>query len=129
MVNINLSLRKRDLFLISAILVFMVGIGFVVAYNSSYSGAVPGSRASIMGHTADEIDGAGGLTDCITVKSATAGYSLNVSCPSGYLATGGGMNIPAYSDNQATDSFGIGINSWHCEDNRFPVICNVRCCK
>jgi len=60
MVSFNVNIKKKDLFLLSAIMVFLVGVGFVVAYNAGYSGAVPGSQASIMGHTADEIDGLGG---------------------------------------------------------------------
>ena len=60
MVKININVEKKDLWLISAIFVLLVGVGVVVAYNAGYSGAVPGSIASVHGHTGDEIDGLDG---------------------------------------------------------------------
>ncbi len=48
MVNINLNIQKKDLWLLSVIVVFLAGVGFVVAYNS-------GGPASVMGHSADEM--------------------------------------------------------------------------
>ena len=51
MVKINLKIEKKDLWLLSAIVVFMVGVGFVIAYNAGFSGGTP----SVMGHSSDEI--------------------------------------------------------------------------
>jgi len=46
--SISLKIKKKDLWLLSAIMVFLIGVGYVVAYNS---GAAP----SVMGHDASEI--------------------------------------------------------------------------
>ena len=48
MVNINLNIQKKDLWLLSAIMVFLVGVVFVIAYGS-------GASPSVMGHSAEEI--------------------------------------------------------------------------
>ena len=47
---VTINIQKKDLWLFSAIMVFLVGVGFVVAYNS-------GGPASTIGHSADELDG------------------------------------------------------------------------
>ncbi len=46
MVSINLNIQKKDLWLISAIMVFLIGVGFVIAYNSG--------NPSVHGHDAGE---------------------------------------------------------------------------
>ncbi len=48
MVNINIKIHKRDLFLLSAIFVFLVGTGFVIAYGSG--------SPTTHGHDAGEIE-------------------------------------------------------------------------
>lgn len=48
MVNINVRIEKRDLWLIGVVLVFLVGVGIVVAYNS-------GANPSVFGHSSEEI--------------------------------------------------------------------------
>jgi hypothetical protein len=76
MVKININIQKKDLWLVSAIFVFLIATGLVVAYNINYPGAVPGSMASIHGHTGDEVDGAlGGLAfgDWDDVTSVASG--------------------------------------------------------
>ncbi len=56
MVSINLNIQKKDLWLLSAIMVFLMGVGFVVAWT------YPGQTAdpSVHGHTANEIQGGAG---------------------------------------------------------------------
>ena len=51
MVKININIQKKDLWLISAIAVFLVGVGVVIAFNPGLSGG----DASTMGHSSDEI--------------------------------------------------------------------------
>ena len=53
---VNINIQKKDLWLLSAIMVFLVGVGVVISYNPSGTGGTP----SIMGHSADEIEGLGG---------------------------------------------------------------------
>lgn len=48
--SINIHIEKKDLWLIAAIMVFLVGVAYVIAYNS-------GGPPSIMGHSAEEIEG------------------------------------------------------------------------
>ncbi len=50
MVNLNINIQKKDLWLLSAVVVFLIGVGFVVA-----NGATP--KWQIHGHPADEIEG------------------------------------------------------------------------
>ena len=45
---VSINIQKRDLWFLSTIVVLLVGVGFVVAYNS-------GASPSVMGHSAEEI--------------------------------------------------------------------------
>jgi len=53
MANINLKIEKKDLWLFLAIVMFLVGAGFVMAYNDDWKTAPV--DPSIHGHTSDEI--------------------------------------------------------------------------
>ena len=48
MVNINIKFQKKDLWLLSAIVVFLIGVGFVVAFG--------GNNPAVMGHSLNEIE-------------------------------------------------------------------------
>jgi len=50
---IQIKIQKKDVFLFSAIMVFLIGAGFVIAWNSN--------APEIHGHTADEIEGVVGV--------------------------------------------------------------------
>ncbi len=47
MVKINISIQKKDLWLLSAIMIFLIGVGYVVAIGENYQ---------IHGHDSDEIN-------------------------------------------------------------------------
>ena len=49
MVNINLNIQKKDLWLLLAIMVFLIGVGFVIA-SYPYSQSIPNP-----GHGADNV--------------------------------------------------------------------------
>jgi len=69
MVEININIQKKDLWLLSAIAVFLVGVGYVIAYNS---GAIP----EVMGHSAEELEGVC-LSNGINCPSfSSEGYKL-----------------------------------------------------
>ena len=53
---ISINIQKKDLFLIAAMVVFLVGVGFVVAYNSNWNTDAPADHANpaVMGHSPDE---------------------------------------------------------------------------
>jgi len=46
---ITINIQKKEMYLLSAIIVFLVGVGIIIAYNS-------GADPSVMGHDVDEID-------------------------------------------------------------------------
>ena len=48
---VNINIQKKDLWLLSAIMVFLVGVAFVIAYGSGDS--------TVHGHDAGEVEGAG----------------------------------------------------------------------
>lgn len=75
MTSINIKIQKKDLFLLSAIAVFLIAVGFVVAYNAAYSEGNTVTKASVMGHSGDELE-----VECVTLKLVDNGY--NVSLPS-----------------------------------------------
>ncbi|MDD5191971.1 MAG: hypothetical protein PHH54_04895 [Candidatus Nanoarchaeia archaeon] len=51
MVSLKVNIHKKDLWLLSAIVVFLVGVAYVIAYGSS-----PANPA-VFGHTANEVEG------------------------------------------------------------------------
>lgn len=116
-----------------------IRLGWDTICNASKTGTIRYNSA-IKG--VEECDGStwktpapAGLSDCQTSTSSfvTPG-AVTVQCPAGYFATGGGMSIPGYGDNQATSSYG-GPNpdQWTCSDNRTrdhgTIVCYARCCK
>lgn len=59
-IKLNINFGNKTFYTIIAIALVLIVAGIVYAYDISYSGAVSGSKASVMGHTADEIDGGSG---------------------------------------------------------------------
>ncbi len=53
---VTINIQKKDLWLLSAIMIFLIGITYIIAYNPTGTGGTP----SVMGHSADEIEGGGG---------------------------------------------------------------------
>ena len=47
MVNIHINFKKKDLWLLSAIVVFLIGVGFVIAWDSN--------NPAVMGHSYQEL--------------------------------------------------------------------------
>jgi hypothetical protein len=69
---VTINIQKKDLFLLSAIMIFLVAIGYVVAYNS-------GQPANVIGHDLGELEGVqAGITG-----SCPAGSSIRVINPDG----------------------------------------------
>jgi hypothetical protein len=50
MVNININIQKKDLFLISALVVFLIGTGIIIAYNPGGT-----TNPAIVGHSLNEL--------------------------------------------------------------------------
>lgn len=74
MVQLIFNIEKKDLFILAAITVFVVGAGIVIAYNPGGSGG----NAAIMGHSVDEVD----WSKPIPTSIGTVGRSAN--CPAGW---------------------------------------------
>lgn len=63
---INIQIQKKDLWLLSAIFVFLIGVGYVIAYGSG--------DPTVHGHDAGEIQGiGGGVSSC---PSGTTQYGF-----------------------------------------------------
>jgi hypothetical protein len=107
MVNININIQKKDLFLIAAIVVFMVGSGIIIGYNSPPVGGKP----NIMGHSADELDLAplhiDKANDIVSIGSLSSG-NINVSWKK-TLGNYGEDNYPVFDfvNDPLCGSFGL----------------------
>ncbi len=53
-INFNIKFQKKDLWFLAAIMVFLVGVAYVIAYG--------GNQPSVHGHSAGEIEGGGGIS-------------------------------------------------------------------
>ena len=74
----NINFKKKDLFLVSAIAIFVIAVSFVIAYNSS-----PANPA-VMGHSCDEIvGGCGGGGGAIKWVQIINAENSAVSIPAG----------------------------------------------
>jgi len=150
---VTINIQKKDLWLISAVMVFLVGVGVVVAI---------GERASTHGHPQSEIDlpncGEEGILrkndnnvwacqklDCVTRESgrinddngwAVGQEDWRVSCNAGEIATGGSCHI--VTDREAGKIGGERVshnckplsNGWNCHS--VDHVCAqvfVKCCR
>ncbi len=52
---VTINIQKKDLWLIAAVVVLLVGAGVVVAYNDAWTTASP-NVASTHGHSPDELE-------------------------------------------------------------------------
>jgi len=76
MVSLKIDIQKKDLWFLSAIIVFLIGVGFVVAYNS-------GGPARVMGHSFDEIELPNCADNQILQKTALGWECKDLSLTSG----------------------------------------------
>jgi len=78
--SINIHIQKKDLWLLSAIVIFLVGVGYVIAYG--------GNQPSVHGHSAGEVEGTslGAWTD----KDSNGN---NLAIDNVYKVTGDGFLI------------------------------------
>jgi len=115
---VTINIEKRHLYLISAIFVFLVGVGLVMSYNS-------GGPASVVGHDFDELEGvqkiisgscsgqvmvgvdANGVVICEaddagTIGSLSCEIVLGPFCPEGKTKVSGGGSCRS---NEVTASY------------------------
>jgi hypothetical protein len=111
---VTINIQKKDLFLLSAIMIFLIAIGYVVAYNS-------GGPASTIGHDFLELEGVqaeitAGLLTCAgpneaikTINPDTGAVTCeSVSGPVTGSIVGGGQ--------ESYDSFA----GWNCPGSGGP---------
>ncbi|MDD5192833.1 MAG: hypothetical protein PHH54_04880 [Candidatus Nanoarchaeia archaeon] len=97
MVSLKVNIHKKDLWLLSAIVVFLVGVAYVIAYNPNWQTS-PGNPA-VMGHTPDEIEGGGWVHSGAVIFSG--------DCPSNWTSLNTGIGkrtlvMLKVENNQAT---------------------------
>ena len=128
---VTINIKKKDMFLISAIVVFLIGVGFVVAYN--------GNNPAVMGHTASEISGlstSSGTLSCVTINKSCTTQDCYIYCSvagTGYTVTGGGF-IDTTSQTGVDDSRPTSLNDGWFVYNYYaspslPISVYARCCK
>jgi hypothetical protein len=153
---VDIHIEKKDLWLVSAIFVFILGVGLVVSFNDG--------NPQVHGHHANDIEGVSGGTsgnlECLSVKrtcdsdssdsegsctlissSFGAGYAAIAHCPSGYWLTGGGFANDFVSSSEidyngpirellTTDPFYADTESWGAfAYNSNPMSVAAVCCK
>jgi len=131
MVNLNINVQKKDLWLLSAIVVFIAGVGFVIGFGD-YSG----NEAQINGHSSDEImvkNSSGNLVSLQKLISGGLGNSLSceiktnpgqtgtnwkyVYCSSGYTLVSGHCVMDTYGCGYRVISKPTsGGDGWMCKE-------------
>ena len=119
MVNINLNIQKKDLWLLSAIIVFLVGVGFVIAYTTDSSGT-----PSIMGHSFDETE----LPSCTTGQVLKTNSAGDWECQNDNGCT---STVNLYSCSRTTRTEEIcaisSYTSWVSTADTTTVYCPYSC--
>ncbi len=117
---VTINIKNRDLYLISAIFIFLIGSGIVVAYNSN-----PANPA-VMGHTVDEIEN---FNESVrTIVQEELGVPKSSNCVLTYDsltvdATGGnGKNGTGFRHNDYKYTSGIKTIPSECFDDVGCVI-------
>jgi hypothetical protein len=93
---INIQIQKKDLWLLAAIMIVLIGAGYVIAYGSG--------QPTVHGHDAGEIEGSGGISFLgtpiqILDETGTKGGATSSGAMSTGLTIDLGSIIPAGSAN------------------------------
>jgi len=75
---ITINIQKKEMYLLSAIIVFLVGVGIIIAYNSG--------DPALMGHTVDEIDWSENISQLNALD-----FCLSGNCRTDWPSGGGGL--------------------------------------
>lgn len=83
MTKISLDIQKKDLWLLSSVMIFLIGVGYVIAYN-------PGASPSVMGYSIDELEGAQKrVTGTCAEGTVTCEPDIETNTVSGWVVGGG----------------------------------------
>ena len=113
---VNINIQKKDLWLLSAIMVFLVGVGFVISYNPSGTGGIP----SIMGHSADEIEGGAGFGASVSknINTVYTAATSGILVVRAYISAQYEHNyVEIRSDDSTTPTTVVGHIGAYCTDN------------
>ena len=103
---VSINIQKKDLWLLSAIMVFLVGVAVVIAYGSG--------SPTTMGHSANEIESAPLQTTLSCTSTGTSWQECTTpTCPAGYVRSGCSMNDRASNANIVNGAEPSG-DSCHC---------------
>ena len=112
MVKINISIQKKDLWLLSAIMIFLIGVGYVIAWNSG--------NPAIMGHSYNELQTcAEGKILKIVSGAWTCSDDIDTNTVSG-LVTGGGEEFDDI-ETGATGCVSWGVGFCSANDLKCPA--------
>ena len=95
---ITINIQKKEMYLLSAIIVFLVGVGIIIAYNS-------GADPSIMGHDIDEIDWSKNISQLNALD-----FCLSGNCKTEWPSEGGNLWTPS-GDNIYYNNGMVGIGT------------------
>ena len=108
-------------------IVLLVALGaFVYAYGTN--------NPSNFGHTAGEIEGVLSDLEYVQDVRSSCGNSgaINLNCPSGKFAIGGGCSVSTTGDSELEQSHFITFDSstgnyrgWHCKWDNTPTVCGA----
>lgn len=153
-----INIKKKDLYLISALFIFLIGSGYVIAYNPGGTG-----NPAVMGHSFNELEGvqARVIGNCssgnairiinadgtVTCQVASAGVALPSGCASNQVAKWNGVSWicsndidtdtkcnTAYSCNQicvegvCKTSWDATICTWESKTYSTGAVCTVGSC-
>ena len=109
---INIQIQKKDLWLLAAIMIFLAGVAYVIAYNPSGTGGNP----AIMGHSVDEID----WSKAIPNLYVNGNVGIGTTSPSQKLDVNGTFRLQPSSTPIAANGvmyYDSGTNRFRCYQN------------
>ena len=122
--EIKINIKKKDLFLISAIVVFLVGVGVVMSYNAVGTGGTP----SIMGHSVDEI---AGISNYYTKGEAYSRLEIDTKINGINTAINSKVDYASAADNYGGEHGGLyGYCSINSQTKQCTsILSNIATCK
>ena len=100
---VNINIQKKDLWLISAIFVFLVGVGVVIGF-----GDYVGNEAQINGHSSDEIMVKNSSNDLVTLQSLIDGGDSEETYVSPWQSISTGESV-TFNHELGTDELRIDL--------------------
>ncbi len=150
MVTIKIKIKKKDLWILSTVFVFLFVIGLAISYGDYLTG---NPNPNVLGHTSDEINVKNKLgnevdlqnyidnlqsssVDLIVVEAEdTVGNSVRATCPTNYKAVGAGAQklstygcstdriTQFYPEKNGVDYYNQWYLAWRCVHPKIYLFC------